>query len=263
MNKEVAPMGALDKDLQDKMNAKFDKGKMDQARAWIESVHGTAFPGDTVDDFLAHLKSGVVLCEMINKIKAKSVKKVKDSKMPFVQRENIVNYLEGSKKLGLKETDCFVTQDLFEGDNAGAVVDQLFSLGAASRDVADFQGPYLGVKFAKENVREFSEEVIVAGKCIHSQQTAGSVAVEKEKGTDSIVSYGKVGQEMGKSVGGVTQQTAGSIAVEKEKGTDSIVQYGKVGQEMGKASGEISQQNAGSVDTGRQGNIDMITRGMN
>jgi len=119
------------------------------------------------------------------------------------------------------------------GDNAGAVVDQLFSLGAASRDVADFQGPYLGVKFAKENVREFSEEVrsiahlpqhphcttrqlhrtvitaprhlqdcltcftscftpcftlflpnqvIVAGKCIHSQQTAGSVAVEKEKG---------------------------------------------------------------------------------
>ena len=33
---------------------------------------------------------------------------------------------------------------------------------------------------------------------------------------------------MGKSVGGVTQQTAGSIAVEKEKGTDSIVQYGKV-----------------------------------
>merc|ERR1712130_519068 len=82
-----------------------------------------------------------------------------------------------------------------------------------------------------------------------SQQNAGSIAVEKGKGTDHIVKYGLVGQDMGKSVdkSGVSQQNAGSIAIEKEKGTDHIVKYGKVGQDMGKSTGGTSQQNAGSI----------------
>merc|ERR1712141_779315 len=178
-----------------------------------------------------------------------SVKKINKNKMAFKQRENIVNYLDACKKLGMRDTDCFVSQDLFEGDNMVAVIDQIYALGALSRKTKGFEGPYFGVKFADENKREFTEEQIKAGKKFVPLQNAGSIAVDKGKGTDKIVKYGLVGQDMGESVdeSGVSQQNAGSIAIEKEKGTDHIVKYGKVGQDMGKSTGGTSQQNAGSI----------------
>ena len=36
-----------------------------------------------------------------------------------MQRENIVSYLEAGKRAGLRETDCFVTGDLYEASNMG------------------------------------------------------------------------------------------------------------------------------------------------
>mmetsp|Transcript_4521 Transcript_4521/g.8603 ORF Transcript_4521/g.8603 Transcript_4521/m.8603 type:complete len:264 (+) Transcript_4521:73-864(+) len=246
----------MDKDIQDKLRAKFDPEKQAQAQAWIETVIESKFEGD----FHESLKDGVKLCKLINIIKSGSVKKVNETKMVFKQRENIVNYLEACKALGMKETDCFVTQDLFEGDNMVAVIDQIFCLGALSREVAGFNGPYLGVKIAKENIREFSAETIAAGRAIVSQQSQGSVHVEKEKGTDAIVMYGKVGQDMGKASNEVSQQNAGGIAVEKNKGTDHIVKYGKVGQELGDCSSETSLQNAGSIEIDKGGKLDAINR---
>jgi len=249
----------LDKDIQEKMRAKFDQGKQDQAQAWIEEVTGTKLS----DGFQPSLKSGVILCNLINIIKPKSVRKINKMKAPFMQRENIVKYLEACKAIGLKESDCFVTQDLFEGSNIIVVMDQIFALGALSRKVEGFNGPYLGVKFSDENKRTFDQETINKGKCFVPLQSSGSVEVEKSKGTDAIVMYGKVGQEMGKSSSEVSQQNGGSIEVDKGKGTDSIVRYGKVGQDMGKSSGEVSQQNSGSIEVGRQKKLDMVTRGQN
>lgn len=252
-------MFGIDKDIQAKLQAKLDPEKQAQAQAWVEAVTGEEFPSG----FQESLKSGTRLCQLVNAIQAGSVKRVKDSKMPFVQRENIVNYLNACKKLGMMETDCFVTQDLFEGDNIIAVTDQIFSLGALSRKIEGFNGPYLGVKFADENKRQFTEEQLANSRAIVPQQNAGSIEIEKNKGTDHIVLYGKAGAELGQCSAEASQQTAGSIAVEKSKGTDSIVQYGKVGQELGKASNEPTQQNSGSIDTGRQGNLDSISRAMN
>jgi len=248
----------LDKDIQDKMRAKFDPNKQANSQAWIEELTGKEFP----DDFHPSLKSGVLLCKALNKIKPKSVRKINKGKAPFVQRENIVNYLNGCKALGMKDTDCFVTQDLYEGDNMVAVIDQIYALGALSRKVENFDGPYFGVKFADENKREFTEEQLKASKKIVPLQNAGSIAVEKSKGTDHIVMYGKAGTSLGKSAGGISQQNAGSIAVEKSKGTDHIVKYGIVGQEMGESLDKsgISQQNAGSIQVAKSKGTDHIVK---
>lgn len=285
----------MDKEIQEKLMAKMDayEEKQAVAQAWIQSLTGEEFTGK---NFHESLMDGVLLCKTLNAIKPKTVKKIGDSKMPFKQRENIVNYLEGCLKLGMKSTDNFVTTDLFEGDNIPVVIDQIFCLGGLSRSIEGFDGPYIGSAFAKENIREFSEEVLAEGRKIVpavnagsiaiekskgtdaivmygkvgqemgaassavSQVNAGSIAVEKSKGTDAIVMYGKVGQEMGKASTVQSQQTAGSIAVEKEIGTDAIVMYGKAGQELGQASNEVSQQNAGSLHVEKQGAIDNITR---
>jgi len=249
----------IDKDIQDKMRAKFDPDRQAACQAWIEALTGKEFSDE---GFHANLKDGILLCKAVNKIKKKSVKKINKGKMAFTQRENIVNYLNACKKLGMRDTDCFVSQDLFEGDNMVAVIDQIYALGALSRKTDGFDGPYFGVKFADENKREFTEEQIKAGKKFVPLQNAGSIAVEKSKGTDKIVMYAKAGTELGKSKGGISQQNAGSIAVDKGKGTDKIVKYGLVGQNMGESVDKsgISQQNAGSIAVDKGKGTDNIVK---
>lgn len=246
----------MDKDIQDKMRAKFDPEKQAQAQAWVEAVTGIQFEAG----FQESLKDGVKLCKLLNTIKPDSVPKINETKMAFKQRENIVNYLEGCKKLGMRETDCFVTQDLFEGDNLIAVIDQLFTLGAWSRKVDGFAGPYIGNKLAEENKRDFTAEQLADARKAVPLANSGSVAVEKSKGTDAIVMYGKVGQDMGKSSNEVSQQMTGGIAVEKNKGTDAIVKYGKVGQEMGVCTDEPTNQTAGAIQIEKNKNLDQINR---
>lgn len=246
----------MDKDIQDKMRAKFDPERQAQCQAWIEELTGEQFD----KEFHPALKDGMLLCKALNKIKPKSVRKINKGKMAFTQRENIVNYLNGCKKLGMTDQDCFVTQDLFEGDNMVAVIDQIFALGACARKVKGFDGPHFGIKFSDENKRHFTKEQIAAGKAIVPLQNAGSIEVEKSKGTDHIVMYAKAGTELGKASSAVSQQNSGSLAIDKGKGTDHIVMYGKVGQQMGKSVGGVSQQNSGSLAVDKGQGTDHIVR---
>jgi hypothetical protein len=259
----------LDKDVQDKMKAKFDPHKQQLAKCWIEEVTGEKCePVSASDDgFMRWLKDGIILCKLVNKInknesdyKKKWKTKYSKSKMPFTQRENICNYIETCKKMGMKDIDCFVSQDLYDGDNPVKVVGQINGLGALAKEVKSYDGPQFGVKISKENKRVFDAETIRKGKCFVPLQNAGSIAVEKEKGTDAIVQYAKAGTDLGKSVGGVSQQNSGSIAVDKGKGTDHIVKYGIVGQEMGKSVGGVSQQNAGSIAVDKGKGTDHIVQ---
>jgi len=131
----------MDHDLQQKMAAKFDPAKVEAVRVWIEAVTKRKLESD----LQAALKSGVVLCELMNAIWPGSISKIQQSSMPFVQRENIVAYLNACKAKGMRETDLFVTGDLFEGANMVSVVDQLCALGylAASKG---YNGPKLLIK---------------------------------------------------------------------------------------------------------------------
>jgi len=284
----------MDKEIQNKMMAKFDPEKQKAARNWIEQVIGEDMDKDNLQLWL---KDGTILCKLVNTIvKKKKVKKVhKAGSMAFMQRENIVSYIKCCKANGMDDGDCFVTKDLFEGDNMVSVIDQIFSLGSLAQKVG-YDGPRLGVKHSEENKREFTEEQIMKGKTIVPLQNAGSIAVEKSKGTDHIVQYGLcgadmgkasseatqqsmgsievakgsrtdhivkygiVGQEMGQSVGGTSQQNSGSIAIAKSKGTDNIVKYGKVGQEMGLSCGGTSQQNSGSIAIQKSKGTDNIVK---
>jgi len=128
----------LDHDIQQKLASKFDSGKADAVRVWIESVTKRSLNRDLHEA----LKSGVVLCELINGIWPGSVPKINQGSMPFVQRENIVAYLSACKSKGMRETDCFVTGDLYEAQNMVQVVDQLCALGQLA-STKGFRGPQL------------------------------------------------------------------------------------------------------------------------
>jgi len=263
----------LDETCQNRMKAKYDPELEAAARLWLETVTETDFSTYNEDvekkhnEFHRALYDGVLLCKALNVItknmdgKRIYVKKIKKSKAPFLCRQNITLYMKACKALGMKETDCFVSQDLFEGANLVSVIDQINALGAISRKKElNYAGPKFGVKMAEENKREFTEEQLRKGRTIVPLQNAGSIAVEKSKGTDHIVMYGKAGTELGESKGGVSQQNAGSIAVEKSKGTDHIVKYGMVGQAMGESVGGVSQQNAGSIAVEKSKGTDHIVK---
>jgi len=265
----------MDKDLQDKCQAKCDPQKDNAAAEWIAHVSGGKVPDDgtTIHQWL---KNGVVLCEALNNIwkskvggnPTKNKIKIYRGKIPYMQMENIDKFIKICKTIDIikdnKNINLFEIVDLYKENDMNAVTQGIETLSSAVRlsKKYDPQNKYpdLGAKLYEENKREFTQEQINAGKKIVPLQNAGSIAVEKEKGTDNIVLYGNVGQEMGKSVGGISQQNAGSIAVEKSKGTDHIVKYGKVGQEMGKSVGGISQQNAGSIHVEKEKGTDHIVK---
>jgi hypothetical protein len=210
----------LDAEIKKKLDAKFDAQKASQAIAWLEALTGIrahAGGGEvsptTVQDYL---KTGVVLCQAINTIKPGSVPNVNKAGMAFKERENIANYLSACTALGCRSTDSFMTQDLYDGGNLGVVVDNIHVLGALSRKVTTFHGPYIGVKLADENRRQFTEEQLKQPSV--SRQTQGSYGYQDETYTPSI------GRQIIKDTSGykasdvASKQNMGSYGVQVERG---------------------------------------------
>lgn len=112
----------------------------------------------------AWLKSGVVLCNLANCLQPGLVAKVSEVQKPFKQMENISAYLEACREYGVPAQDNFLTVDLFEGKNMGAVVRNLHSLGRVAQ-AHGFQGPTLGTRLSTPNRRSFfTEQQAIAGR---------------------------------------------------------------------------------------------------
>jgi len=115
---------------------------------WIEETRGVDKPEDR--SFHDWLKSGVILCKLINKIYPKSVRKISKSKTPFPQMNNISSFLAACrKKAKIAEHSCFSTVDLYEAKNLGAVLITLDSLrkhtGGRTEKVKDLKDRMGGV----------------------------------------------------------------------------------------------------------------------
>ena len=140
----------------------------EQAAWWVGAVTGREQPEGT--SLQAWLRSGVVLRELMNSISPGSVQAQSTSEMPFRQMENIAAYAGAARRFGVPEPDMFVTVDLFEGKNFGAVVSNLHSLGRVAQQ-RGFVGPTLGVRLASRNVRAFSQAQLDEAKAMPAKWT--------------------------------------------------------------------------------------------
>lgn len=161
----------MDAELADKISAKYDKSMEIEACEWINSITGES----VAENFGEALKSGEILCCLINKIRPGTVKKVNKMKMPFMQMENISKFLQGCRAAGVADHDCFETVDLYEQKDLGVVVQCLHALGRAVQKNG-WDGPTLGPKEADKNVRQFTQQQLNAGKGIIGKVSAGSSA---------------------------------------------------------------------------------------
>ena len=144
----------------------------EQAAWWVGAVTGHEQPEGT--SLQAWLKSGVVLCELMDLISPEEIssssrgaspRAPSTSDKPFRQMENIAAYASAARRFGVREPDMFVTVDLFEGKNVGAVVRNLHSLGRVAQQ-GGVSGPMLGGKLGPDAQRRASGRAAKAAAAI-------------------------------------------------------------------------------------------------
>eukprot|EP00735_Rhodelphis_limneticus_P014255 TRINITY_DN825_c0_g1::TRINITY_DN825_c0_g1_i1::g.25462::m.25462 TRINITY_DN825_c0_g1::TRINITY_DN825_c0_g1_i1::g.25462 ORF type:complete len:228 (+),score=69.79,sp/Q24799/MYPH_ECHGR/42.26/4e-37,CH/PF00307.26/1.6e-17,CAMSAP_CH/PF11971.3/0.002,CDC24/PF06395.6/0.089,CDC24/PF06395.6/6.9e+03 TRINITY_DN825_c0_g1_i1:55-738(+) len=204
----------LDAELAAKQAAKYDPTLEKQAAEWITAMTGHEFgPGNFFND----LKSGTILCELINKIKPGTIPKIQQSSLPFKQMENIQSFLTAAEKLGANKFDLFQTVDLYELQNKNQVVNCLLALGSVAQKVPGYNGPKIGLRVADKNVRQFNEEQIKESKkavpmtSMGDHGAAGNASGMFDrsrnivKTTDSGAATSTIPQQSAGSVGGANQ----------------------------------------------------------
>ena len=239
---------ALDASVKAQMAAKLEEMRpmMEEAEAWIEAVIGEKMEGS----FDEWLRSGAVLCRVLNGVAPGSIRRIATSSMPFKQMENISLFLRGIKSLGVHESDCFDTNDLFKGQDIGKVIQCVHSLGAVVRKrCKDYDGPQLGVKLADANVREFTDEQKAEARAATSKLTAGSAATMERSGVI------KTGVCFGNDQGGAGDGASASKLGAGSSATMARSDVIKAGITFGNASGggggsgEASKLGQGSAAT--------------
>jgi len=174
----------LDADLKAKRDAKYDHDLEKEVTVWVEEVTGDK-KGD--QDFGDWLKSGVVLCNLVNSIKPGTIGKINTSSMPFKQMENITFFMNAARNLGVPESSMFGTPDLYEGKNLGSVCHSLYALGGTVQvAVPEFTGPQLGVAINVE-----SKDKKRDGHLLTDQSQGFSTKLEVERPTDGTIIRGQ------------------------------------------------------------------------
>ncbi|KXX80481.1 Transgelin [Madurella mycetomatis] len=125
----MASVSSLDKDLRKLRLDKYTPAAANEAKQWIEGILGERLPAS---DLLEGLKDGVALCKLVSLAVGPPGVKFKKSAMPFVQMENISQFLHACQAppLNLQQHDMFLTVDLYEQKDPAQV---LQCIGAFSR----------------------------------------------------------------------------------------------------------------------------------
>ncbi|XP_014876894.1 calponin-3 isoform X1 [Poecilia latipinna] len=103
---------------------------------------------------------------LINKLQPGTVKKINHSQLNWHKLENLGNFIKAILTYGLKPTDIFEANDLFENGNMTQVQTTLLALASMAKTKGMDTKIDIGVKYADKQARQFDEEKIKAGQCV-------------------------------------------------------------------------------------------------
>jgi hypothetical protein len=222
-------VGGLDADLKAREAAKRDVGLEGQAIGFLEALTGAA-----VSDLLRDLKDGVILCNAINAISPKAVRRVNTSKMPFKQMENISNFIKACRALGVPEYALFTTPDLYDGKSVVNVTNGIIALGSKAQSLPGYSGPKIGAKNSTEapgaTTKKKKWTVKAGGSGGVTKMMAGSSGVMER----SEITRGR--QDMAQAIGAGTAGTSTKMMA----GSHGVMQRSKITggrQDMAQAIG--------------------------
>ncbi|SMN20706.1 similar to Saccharomyces cerevisiae YOR367W SCP1 Component of yeast cortical actin cytoskeleton, binds and cross links actin filaments [Maudiozyma saulgeensis] len=161
MSYDIKPdVTSLDEDLRLLREGKFDQNSINSIQGWIyTSVLKENIPNENLLD---SLKSGVTLCKLANTLSqadiGSSIIKWKESKMPFVQMEQISQFLTFLRQYGVPEDELFQTVDLYEEKDPASVYQALKSLSRYANkrhpDLFPVLGPQIATKKPRPPVKQ-------------------------------------------------------------------------------------------------------------
>jgi len=173
-DEDTGALGSLDRDVQRKLLEKYDPEREAEVVQWMSQILGKELNASLAEA----LHDGQDLCEFFNLIfPDHAIVSINRKTMAFFQRENISHYLDGCKDVGMSLVDLFDTQDLYDAKNMVTVCNHFYQFSSFARNNSNFGGPWIGVKMAERNVREFTEEQMRRGQFVMSAQTSGSHGV--------------------------------------------------------------------------------------
>jgi len=155
--KERVQLYGLDAELAHKTEGKLQPELVAKVIGWLEKVgqgHTKAsvsgqqirFGGDLdVRRQFDCLKSGRLLCGVVNKMCPGIVPKVHVRPIPLMEQENIKMYLIACERLGMRKADLFVVSDLYEEKYLPAVLQNIICLARIASTIPSFSGPKLTV----------------------------------------------------------------------------------------------------------------------
>ncbi|KAI9227937.1 MAG: muscular protein 20, partial [Piptocephalis tieghemiana] len=92
---------------------------------FLEDVLGEDLPHPSLFE---SLRDGVLLCRAANIMRPGLIQQISRRPVPFLQMENISNFLIAARTLGVPEAYLFSTVDLFEAKNLAQVATTLLAL---------------------------------------------------------------------------------------------------------------------------------------
>ncbi|KAL6484746.1 hypothetical protein MHYP_G00067910 [Metynnis hypsauchen] len=130
-----------------------------EAQRWMEAVTKKKFGSS---NFRSSLENGVLLCDLVNKIKPGIIKRVNRLSTPIAGLDNVNIFLKACARLGLKEAQLFHPGDLQDLSTRVTVKHQetsrrlknvlitIYWLGRKAQVDPLYNGPYLNLKAFEE-----------------------------------------------------------------------------------------------------------------
>lgn len=136
---QLAPTN-LDQDLSLSRDAKYQRSQQEVSQWVFDAL--TILPGDhrrSTDpnyDLIEMLKDGWMLCKLGDLLGIEApTRKFKNSKMPFVQMENIMFFLQTCELIGVTHDEIFQTVDLFERKDPYQVIVTLMAFSRRANEI--------------------------------------------------------------------------------------------------------------------------------
>ncbi|EDO15752.1 hypothetical protein Kpol_1049p10 [Vanderwaltozyma polyspora DSM 70294] len=173
---------SLDEDLKLLRSSKFSQEAISDIKTWIlKSVLNLNLDDYNNVTLLELLKDGTILCKLANELIKQdggdndSIKliKWKESKMPFVQMEQISNFLAFARNYGVPEDELFQTIDLYEEQDPAIVYQTLKSISRYANKKHPERFPVIGPQLSTKRPRP-----PVKGKPKHLQSSGGWSSME-------------------------------------------------------------------------------------
>ncbi|CDO93571.1 unnamed protein product [Kluyveromyces dobzhanskii CBS 2104] len=146
---------SLDDDLRESRSKKFSGKDVAEIRDWVYNAIEEDVPNE---ELLKALKDGTVLCRLSNRLLKEDTGnsntiKWKNSKIAFVQMEQIAMFLQFAATYGVPEDELFQTVDLYEEKDPAIVYQTIKSLSRYANVKHPNVFPVIGPQLSKKRTR--------------------------------------------------------------------------------------------------------------